>query len=203
MAQALSLKDRIGVAILKHKVKKTLRGYNKEFKEIMDANGVKTDYKFSLFIIYFISQITNQNVKPSKLLRELDEKGVVGSYVKLSNALSTNNNDMEHVSAKQASDEFAKGIIKFIGDKKSDLDKNKLRELIFDVIKLFRLTEGVDQFDISAIKNLNDNYEKKVSTAISITQAVGKVHDLLIDTLPEESNYLIVLINNLLHKLIK
>ena len=202
MAKIMKFKERARLSILKWKVKKTLRGYNKEFREIMNVNGVKTDYKFSLFLVYLIFQITNRHTKPTKVFRELDEKGVVASYVKLSNTM-IKNDDTENVTTKEAADEFANVIIKFIGEKKTDLNKAKLKDLIFHVIKLFKLTENADQFEWSAIKNIADKYEDKINTAIGITKTIGSVHNLLIESFPGESNDLIVIINNLIRKLTK
>lgn len=200
MAKAMTLKQRIGMRILKHRVNSVLKRYRKEFESIMDTNGIKTDYKFPLFIIYFIQQITHNNMKPAKILRELDEKGVIGSYARLSHKIDAHTGT---ASPKEAADEFAETLIKFIGEKKSDLNKNKVSALVYNVIKLIQLTDNAPQFDISAKKNLVDNYENKITTAIDVTKAISNVQQLLVDTMPEMSNDLILLINNLIRKLFK
>jgi hypothetical protein len=202
MAKSLTLKQRIGLKILKHRIKRALRGYRKEFKNIMDYNGVTSDHKLLLFIVYFIQQITHSNIKPAKILEELDEKGVVGSYARLYTKIE--NHEPSHGdSPKKIADDFASTLIKFIGEKKSDLDKGKLSALIFHIIELIQLTDNAPQFDISATKNLASNYEEKVNTAINVTKAIADVQNLLIETLPEASNDLIVIVNNLIRKLFK
>lgn len=202
MAKILSTTQRIGIAILKHKVKKVLRRYRKEFKDIMDVNGVKTDYKFPLFLVYFVQQVALKNVKLPRVLKELDEKGVIASYVRLSRKMDANENDSD-VSSKHAAHEFANTLIKFIGEKKTDLDKNKVSDLVYNIIKLIKLTDSASQFELSAEKNLKENYENKVNTAINVTKIITNVQTILTDYLPEDSNDLIVIINNIIRKLFK
>lgn len=202
MAKTLTLKQKIELMVLKQKVKKTLSRYKKEFKNIMDVKDAKSDYKFLVFIVYFIREVTGTSVKPALLLRELEEKGVIDAYVNLTHKI---NDDklLNDVSLKTTINEFTIALIKFISDKKSSFDKDKLTNLICNVIKLINLTDNAPQFDISAQKNLNNNYEDKVETAINITKVISNVQNLLINVIPESSNDLIVLINNLIRKLYK
>jgi uncharacterized protein YaaR (DUF327 family) len=202
MAKSLTFKQRVELRFIKRKIKKTLKKYNREFSEIMDENGIKSDYKLPLFIVYFVQQIVDKNAKPKEILRQLDEHGVFSSYSKLSNKLNSAE-VVGNVSPKQAASEFADTIIKFIGERKTDLDKDKVKNLVYHVVKLVQLTDDAIPFEASAEKNLATHYLKRVGDAISVTKAITDIQGLLIDTIPTDANTLIVLINNLVRNLFK
>jgi hypothetical protein len=187
---------------VKRHVRKVLRKYNKEFEEIMDENNISTDYKLPIFIIYFVQQIVDKNAKPTEILRDLDEKGAISSYARLAHKINSKELDGD-VSAEEFANEFANSLISFIGERKADLDKIKLRNLVFHVVKLIQLTDNAIPFDISAEENLKVNYEKKINTAIGATKAIANIQSLLLDTVPENSSDLIIVINKLIRKMFK